>query len=144
MTVASILTAKGSDVVSLSADAPMREAVRLLAERRIGAVPVLGGAGNAVVGILSERDLLYGLAREGAALLDRTVGEVMTAPAVTVTPQTTLLAALALMTKRRIRHLPVIEGEAMTGFISIGDLVKLRLSRIEAEADAMRSYIAGA
>jgi CBS domain-containing protein len=142
MTVAAILTNKGHEVVSLTADALVREAVDLLAAKRIGAVPVLAG-GNSVAGILSERDILYGLAREGVALLDRKVSEVMTAPALTVSPDTSLLAALALMTQRRIRHLPVVENEAMIGFISIGDLVKLRLSRIEAEADAMRSYIAG-
>lgn len=141
MTVAAILEAKGRDVVAIAGEATVREAVALLADRRIGALPVL--AGGRVAGILSERDILYGLAREGAALLDRRVDAVMTAPAVTVSPGTSLLAALALMTRRRIRHLPVVDEEAMVGFVSIGDLVKLRLSRIEAEADAMRGYIAG-
>jgi CBS domain-containing protein len=141
MTIAAILQAKGGEVVSISADSRMREAVALLAEKRIGAVPVVKG--GQVVGIVSERDVLYGLAREGAALLDRKVDEVMTAPAFTVAPDDSIIGALALMTLRRIRHLPVIEGGAMIGFVSIGDLVKLRIGRIEAEAEAMRHYIAG-
>ena len=141
MTVASILQAKGGEVVSVSANMRVSEAVALLAERRIGAVPVIDG--DMVTGILSERDILYGIAREGAGLLDRAVGEVMTAPAVTVDPGTSILAALAMMTRRRIRHLPVVEDGRIAGFVSIGDLVKLRIDRIEAEADAMRTYIAG-
>jgi CBS domain-containing protein len=141
MTIAAILQAKGGEVVSISADSRMREAVALLAEKRIGAVPVVKG--GQVIGIVSERDVLYGLAREGAALLDRMVDEVMTAPAFTVAPDDSIIGALALMTLRRIRHLPVIEGGAMIGFVSIGDLVKLRIGRIEAEAEAMRHYIAG-
>ncbi|WP_419826515.1 CBS domain-containing protein [Sphingomonas sp.] len=142
MTVATILRNKGGDVVAAGRDDRVGDTVRLLAEKRIGAVPVTDGDGQ-VLGILSERDVLYGLAREGAALLDRRVSEVMTAPALTVTSDTSLLAALALMTQRRIRHLPVVDGGGMIGFISIGDLVKLRIDRIEAEADAMRQYIAG-
>lgn len=142
MTVAAILQGKGDAVVTAGVGDRVRDVVALLAERRIGAVPVLGDDGG-VAGILSERDILYGLAREGPAVLDRTAREVMTAPALTVEPGTTMLAALALMTRRRIRHLPVIADGALAGFISIGDLVKLRLARIEAEADQMRQYIAG-
>jgi signal-transduction protein with cAMP-binding, CBS, and nucleotidyltransferase domain len=76
-------------------------------------------------------------------VLDRKVSEVMTAPVLTVERDTSILSALALMTKRRIRHLPVVENGAVVGVVSIGDLVKLRIDRIEAEADAMRNYIAG-
>jgi CBS domain-containing protein len=142
MTVATILQTKGSEVVSLSPDASIREAVALLAARRIGAMPVLGPDG-AVLGMLSERDILYGLARDGAGLLEARVGDAMSAPAVTVASDTPLLSALALMTKRRIRHLPVVDGSSLAGLVSIGDLVKLRIDRIEAEAEAMREYIAG-
>lgn len=142
MTVATILRTKGSEVVSLSPEASISEAVTLLAGRRIGAVPVLGPDG-AVLGMLSERDILYGLASQGTGLLDAKVGDVMTTPAVTVTSDTPLLSALALMTKRRIRHLPVVDGGKVAGLVSIGDLVKLRIDRIEAEAEAMRDYIAG-
>lgn len=118
------------------------EVVALLAERRIGCVPVVDG--GAVVGIFSERDVIYGLSAKGAALLDRPVGEVMTKPAVTIEKDMPIITALSLMTKRRIRHLPVVEGGQMIGFISIGDLVKTRIDRIEAEAAAMRDYIQNA
>lgn len=141
MTIGSVLQSHDGEVVAVQPDTRVSEVVRLLAERRIGAVPVVSGGG--VRGIFSERDVIYGLAREGAALLDRRVSEVMTAPAVTVDRATTILSALALMTRRRIRHLPVVEGDAMVGLVSIGDLVKLRIDRIEAEAGAMRDYIAG-
>lgn len=142
MTVATILQNKGGEVVSLTPDSSIGEAVTLLAGRRIGAVPVLGPDG-AVLGMLSERDILYGLASQGTDLLEATVASAMTTPAVTVTSDTPLLSALALMTKRRIRHLPVVDGGKVVGIVSIGDLVKLRIDRIEAEAEAMRDYIAG-
>ena len=119
----------------------MSAVVKLLAERRIGAVPVIQG--GRVLGIFSERDVIYRLGAEGPATLDRKVGEVMTAPALTVERSARILSALALMTQRRIRHLPVVEDGAMVGFVSIGDLVKQRIDRIEAEAEAMRLYIAG-
>jgi CBS domain-containing protein len=139
MTIAAILGGKGRDVVAIEGDRTVADAVALLAEKRIGAVPVM--VGSAVAGIFSERDVIYGLQREGAAALSRQVSEVMTAPAITVAPDEGVLAALALMTRRRIRHLPVVENGACVGFISIGDLVKYRIERIESEADAMRAYI---
>ncbi|HLZ78903.1 MAG TPA: CBS domain-containing protein [Sphingomonas sp.] len=141
MTIAAILQSKGGDIVSVGPDIRVGEVVKLLAERRIGAVPVIGG--GKVLGIFSERDVIYGLAQEGPAMMDRRVEEVMTSPALTVDRTTPILSALALMTRRRVRHLPVVEGEAVVGVVSIGDLVKLRLARIEAEAEAMRHYIAG-
>ena len=128
-----------SDIISCTADTPVREAVRLLASKRIGAIPVMDG--GRVAGIFSERDVIYRLADEGDACLARPLGEVMTSPAITVDRSSAVLDALALMTKRRIRHLPVVDGEAMCGFISIGDLVKARLDEIEHEAEAMREYI---
>ena len=85
--------------------------------------------------------MLYRLAREGAQCLDLQVGEVMTSPPATISPDTSFLDALALMTKRRIRHLPVMNGGAMVGFISIGDIVKARIDEISAEAEHMRQYI---
>lgn len=100
--------------------------------------------GDRVTGIFSERDVIYALAQDGAAALDRTVGDVMTAPAVTVAPKDAVLGALSLMTQRRIRHLPVIDGDRMIGLVSIGDLVKYRIERIEADAAAMRDYIQSA
>jgi CBS domain-containing protein len=139
MTIAAILESKGHEVVSVQADRTVADAVTLLAARRIGAVPVLQG--GLVTGIFSERDVIYCLARDGAAALQRRVAEVMTTPAVTVGPGERVLHALALMTRRRIRHLPVVDGEACVGFVSIGDLVKYRIERIESEANAMRDYI---
>lgn len=141
MTIAAILQSKGGEIFSVGPDLRVVEVVKTLAERRIGAVPVI--AGGRVLGIFSERDVVYGLAQEGPAMLDRRVEEVMTSPPLTVERTTPILTALALMTRRRVRHLPVVEGEAVVGFVSIGDLVKLRLARIEAEAEAMRHYIAG-
>jgi len=126
-------------IVTCTAGATVRQAVQLLAEKRIGALPVLSG--GQVAGIFSERDVLYRLAEEGAECLDRQVGEVMTSPPLTIAPEATFIEALELMTLRRIRHLPVMRGGAMVGFISIGDIVKARIDEISAEAEHMRQYI---
>ena len=139
MTIAAILQGKGAEVLTVDCATPVREAVTLLAERKIGAVPVLR-AGQ-VCGIMSERDIIYCLKSDGAAVLDWPVEKIMTAPAITVEPAGDILAALSLMTKRRIRHLPVVDGEALVGLVSIGDLVKYRMDKIEAEAEAMLTYI---
>jgi len=126
-------------IVTCPAGATVRHAVQLLAEKRIGALPVLQG--GQVAGVFSERDVLYRLAEEGALCLDRQVGEVMTAPAVTISPDMRFIDALALMTRRRIRHLPVMSNGAMVAFISIGDIVKARIDEVTAEAEHMRQYI---
>ena len=139
MTIAAILRGKGQEVVSVTPDDTVRAAVALLAQRRIGAVPVMDGA--TVAGIFSERDVIYCLQDVDAGVLDRTVRKVMTAPAITVAPTDPVLGALSLMTQRRIRHLPVVDGGRLVGFVSIGDLVKYRIDRVEADANAMRSYI---
>lgn len=140
MNIAQLLASRTGEIVSVTRDMRVTEAVALLAARRIGAVPVLDENG-APIGIMSERDVIYCLARDGASILDWPVEKVMTAPVVTAEPGDTLIGALALMTRRRIRHLPVVEGGRMTGLVSIGDLVKARIDRIEAEAAAMRDYI---
>ncbi|PAX06939.1 CBS domain-containing protein [Sphingomonas lenta] len=139
MTIAAILRTKGSEVVTLPPSASVSGAVALLSERRIGAIPIVEG--EQVVGVFSERDVMYCLAVKGAAALELSVGDVMTAPARTVTPDEPVLGALSLMTQRRIRHLPVVDGGRLVGLVSIGDLVKYRIDRIEQEAEAMRSYI---
>ena len=131
-----------SDVVSCTVDASVREAINLLASKRIGALPIMEK--GQVAGIFSERDVIYRLADEGDACLSRPLKEVMTSPAITVDRHTKVDEALALMTKRRIRHLPVVEGKTMCGFISIGDLVKSRFDEVQHEAEAMRDYIAHA
>ena len=142
MTIAAILSSKGSEVATIRAADRVSTAVDLLGERRIGALPVVEG--DRIVGIMSERDVIYCLRDHGAEVLDWPVSRVMTSPAITAEPSTPVLAALALMTERRIRHLPVADGGRLIGIVSIGDLVKHRMDRIEAEAEAMRSYIQSA
>ena len=142
MTIAAVLRTKGSEVETITAHARVADAVARLGERRIGALPVVEG--NEIVGIMSERDVIYCLREHGAEALDWPVSRVMSSPAITATPDTDVLAALALMTQRRIRHLPVVEAGEIRGIVSIGDLVKHRMERIEAEAEAMRSYIQSA
>ena len=139
MTIASIINGTNHEVFTAGRSESVGEVVTRLAENRIGALPVVDG--DAVVGIFSERDIVYGVAKHGSAFLVKTVGDVMTAPAITVTGDTAILSALSLMTKRRIRHLPVVEHGKLIGFVSIGDLVKHRIEKIEAEAAAMRNYI---
>ncbi len=142
MTIAAILSSKGSEVATIGAHNRVSEAVATLGERRIGALPVVEG--DQIVGIMSERDVIYCLRDHGAEVLDWPVSRVMTSPAITAEPATPILSALGLMTERRIRHLPVAEGGRLIGIVSIGDLVKYRMDRIEAEANAMRSYIQSA
>ncbi|WP_120076231.1 CBS domain-containing protein [Aurantiacibacter odishensis] len=139
MSVAKIIASRDHTIVSCTPQDSVLLAAKLLADKRIGALPVMDGEG--IAGIFSERDLLYCVARDGAAILERAVGEVMTSPAITIESDTDALKALSLMTRRRIRHLPVMEGEKMVGFVSIGDLVKHRMEIIEAEAQQMRDYI---
>lgn len=139
MTIATIMQGHGSDIWTAKPDETVQAVAARLAEKRIGALPVVDG--DRIVGIFSERDVIYGLAAHGATMLDKLVGEVMTSPAITVASDTPILSALSLMTRRRIRHLPVADGEQLIGFVSIGDLVKHRIEKIEAEANAMRDYI---
>jgi CBS domain-containing protein len=142
MTIRLVIDTKGSGVETVAGDARVSEAVQRLGEKRIGALPVVDH--GRIAGIISERDVIYCLRAHGAEILDWTVAKVMTAPAITATADMDVIAALALMTKRRIRHLPVVEGEELAGIVSIGDLVKYRMERIEAEAEAMRAYIQNA
>lgn len=142
MSIQAILGDKGADVATIDADARLSEAVRVLGERRIGALPVVDG--DRVVGIISERDVIYRLKDHGAEALTWPVSEVMTSPAITVDPSTEVLSALALITQKRVRHLPVVSGGRLIGIVSIGDLVKHRIERIEFEAQAMREYIQSA
>lgn len=142
MTIAAILSGKGNEVMTVTTTTSVMQAAAILAERRIGALPVVEG--DQVVGIFSERDVIHALQAHGAAALETAVGAAMTAPAITVKPDDSVLGALSLMTRRRIRHLPVVANGALIGFVSIGDLVKYRIDRIEADAAAMRDYIQSA
>lgn len=144
MTLAAILQQQheqGRGIVHAPSSATVADAIAVLARERIGAIPVIDE--DRVVGIMSERDVIHALQRGGAEVLGWTIAQVMTAPAITVDPSMSLLAGLSLMTKRRVRHLPVVADDRLVGFVSIGDLVKARIDRIEEEADAMRAYIAG-
>lgn len=140
MIIEQILNDKGREVVTLRADHTLREAAQLLDERRIGAVVALAEDG-AIVGVLSERDIVRQVARHGGPALDMPVGEAMTRAVVTVPAETPVDQALQLMTDRRIRHLPIVRNDRLTGFVSIGDLVKWKIAETEAEAQAMKSYL---
>lgn len=142
MTIQAILADKGREVATIDADGKVSDVVARLGERRIGALPVVGD--GRILGIVSERDIIYCLRDHGAEVLDWPVSEVMSSPAITAEPSTPVLAALAMMTQRRIRHLPVVSGGELVGIVSIGDLVKHRMDRIEQEAEAMRAYIQSA
>src|ERR1700741_3796925 len=142
MNVQTILSDKGTEVATIGADATVGDAVKLLGERRIGALPVVDADG--VVGIMSERDVIYCLRDHGAEVLDWPISRVMSSPAITVDPSTPVLSALALITQRRVRHLPVVSDGRLVGIVSIGDLVKHRIERIENEAAAMREDIQSA
>lgn len=142
MTIATILGGKGREVVSVAPDASVADAVKLLHDRGIGAVPVMHD--GRVEGVFSERDVIRLLASEGGSALDKTVAEAMTAPAITAAPDQNVLGALTVMTRKRVRHLPVVENGRVVGIVSIGDLVKYRIDRIEADAAAMRQYIQSA
>ncbi len=133
MTVASILKHKGSQVTCVSPKAPIVDVVRILADQRIGAVLVRDAAGQ-VLGIVSERDIVRALARDGADMLGRTAAQLMTG---------TVAQAMARMTESRIRHLPVMDDGELVGMISIGDVVKARMDQQASEVDSLTAYVAG-
>jgi CBS domain-containing protein len=142
MTIAAVLRTKGGSLETIGAGSLVFDAVRRLGEKRIGALPVLEN--GRIVGIVSERDIIYCLREHGREGLDWPVSKVMSSPAITVDPEMDVLAALALITQRRVRHLPVVKDGEIRGIVSIGDLVKHRMELIEAEAEAMRAYIQSA
>jgi len=140
MTIANIIGDRDANqVVSCDVATPVSEAVSMLAGKKIGALPVIRD--GKVAGIISERDVIYRLADTGSACLDMSVGEIMTSPAITVESGTQVDDALALMTRRRFRHFPVVDNGALVAFISIGDLVKNKIDEVEHEAAALRDYI---
>jgi CBS domain-containing protein len=143
MNVETILRNKGSRVATIRPEATIADAVGLLNRERIGAL-VVSVDGASVDGVLSERDVVIALARDGAALLGCTVDEVMTRNVITCGPSDTVGELMAEMTNRRIRHLPVVRDGRLCGIVSIGDLVKNRLDEVEFEASSLRSFIAGA
>jgi CBS domain-containing protein len=141
MLIAHVLRDKGGAVYTLGAEATLKQAADALNEKRVGAVVVLGEDG-APIGVFSERDMIREIAQHGAAGLERRVGDCMSRNVVTAAQMETIDECLARMTDRRIRHLPVIEEGRLVGIVSIGDLVKMRIMAVEAEAAAMQAYIA--
>jgi CBS domain-containing protein len=143
MTVKTILSRKGRDVVTIAPTANLTEAVKLLAQRRIGAV-VVTGPDHRVAGILSERDIVRSLGERGPAALEENVGSVMTRKVTTCTESDTIAAIMERMTAGKFRHVPVVDQGRIVGVISIGDVVKYRVEEIEGETNALREYIATA
>lgn len=140
MGIAAILASKGHEVVTVAPETAVNEIVGTLITRRIGAVIVTEGA--QVVGVVSERDVIRGLCGQGPSVLERSAREIMTSPVVTIAPTDSVADAMELMTGRRVRHLPVVDGGTLVGLVSIGDLVKRRIEEAEQEALALKDYIA--
>lgn len=140
MTIAAILKAKGSAVTTITQETSVANVAELLRAQRIGAVVVLD-AGGAVAGILSERDIVRGLAAMGAGVLDQPAAAIMTAPVITCSPGDSVHEAMEQMTSGRFRHLPVMADGRLAGLVSIGDLVKRRIEQAEQEAGQLRDYI---
>lgn len=143
MNVEDILKAKGREVATVMPDAKVSEAVQLLHRRGIGAL-VVSADGHRLDGILSERDIVHALADRGTAVLDLRVDELMTRRVVSCTPTDTIAELMGEMTRRRIRHLPVVDRGRLVGLVSIGDVVKNRLEEMEFETTSLRQFIAGA
>lgn len=143
MTVRSILSSKGNDVVTAGPASSVAEIANILADRKIGAI-VMTDSANHVVGIISERDVVREIARRGAEILQEKADAVMTRKVVTCKPEHTINEVMQLMTGGKFRHLPVVENGQLTGIVSIGDVVKVRIQQAEKEADAIREYIATA
>ncbi len=139
MLVAQILKDKGDQVFTCAPADTVAEAARALHERRVGAMVVCEG--DRVVGILSERDIVSGVARDGHAALDRPVSTYMTADVVFAKPSEAVDALMGRMTDRRIRHLPVLNEERLSGIVSIGDVVKCKIAETEQEAETLKAYI---
>ena len=143
MNVESILRNKGRNVTTVAPEALIATAVALLRRHAIGAL-VVSRDGAAIDGILSERDIVIGIADHGAAALDLPVSRLMSREVITCQREDKIADLAALMTERRIRHLPVIDNGALAGIVSIGDVVKNRIDEVEGEASSMREFIASA
>jgi CBS domain-containing protein len=143
MNVETILRGKGQTVATIRPDETIAAVVDRLVSQNIGAL-VVSADGASVDGIISERDIVHGLADRGASLLSLKVADVMTRNVITCDPADTVDQLMAEMTNRRIRHFPVVEEGRLCGIVSIGDVVKNRLDEVEYEARSLRSFIAGA
>jgi CBS domain-containing protein len=142
MTVSRIINEKGRDVTTASSDASLAAIAATLAQKKIGAVLVMDG--DAIGGIISERDIVRAVARQGGEALSTPAKEWMTADVITCTLEDTINEVMQKMTSGRFRHLPVVEDGKLAGIISIGDVVKRRIEDVEREAEQIREYIATA
>lgn len=143
MNVQSIIGSKGTEVATIAQTASLHDVVQALGKRRIGAL-VVSGDGKAIEGIISERDVVHAVSEVGAACLDASVGSAMSTDVVTCGPGDGVDQLMSLMTDRRIRHLPVADEQGhLAGIISIGDVVKARLTQLEHENRALSDYISG-
>lgn len=140
MLVSQILKAKGDLVFTVGPQETVAAVAALLHARRVGALVVLDA--ERVVGIVSERDLVRAVAEEGASALSKPVASCMTSDVFFAEPGETVDSLLGRMTDRRVRHLPVVRNERLVGIVSIGDLVKAKITEVEAEADGLKAYIA--
>ena len=140
MKLIELIKGKQKEIIQVGSDRTIAEAADTIAQNKIGALLVDDGAGT-IVGILSERDIVRGMSQYGANLQDVKVSELMTSDLIRCAPGDTVNEAMAMMTDRRIRHLPVFDGEQLVGLISIGDLVKCRMMEVQSEAEALRQYI---
>ena len=140
MKLAELTTGKHDDIVKIKADSTIAEAANVITERRIGALLVQGDDGE-IAGILSERDIVRGMGPHGADLHDVLVSELMTRDLIRCSPEDTVNEAMAMMTDRHIRHLPIFDGDELVGLISIRDLMKCRIMEVQSEAEALRQYI---
>ena len=143
MTIAAILKHKGTDIAHVKPSATIAEVTHVLSSRHIGAVLVCCERME-LLGILSERDIVRALAAHGASALDLHAEQLMTRHVTTALPRTTAIEAMGMMTSGRFRHLPVMEQGRLLGLVSIGDVVKARLSQQEQEVDSLKAYVAGA
>lgn len=144
MVIASILKTKGNRVISVGPGETVLALARLLLEHRIGAVLVREQDGE-LLGIISERDIIRGMARHGPGTTGLPASQFMTRDLVTIRPETLVTEALSLMTHRRVRHLPVLDaGGGLIGMVSIGDLVKARIEEAEQEAEELKNYVSAA
>ena len=139
--VSQILDRKGSRVVSVTREAPVLEAIRVMAEHHLGAVLVMEG--EQLIGIASERDYARKVILQGRSSSDTPVAVIMTSPVVCVGPHDTIAECMSIMTEKHIRHLPVIEAERVIGVVSIGDLVKELIEEQKQEISLLQQYIAG-
>lgn len=143
MIIASILKQKGSEVISVRPEETILDVARILAQHRIGAALVRDAEGR-ILGIISERDIIGGMAGHGQGTSQLPAGQLMSRDLVTVTPQTLVVEALAMITHHRVRHLPVLEGEQLVGLVSIGDLVKARIEQAVYETEELKAYVVSA